>query len=273
MHSKSGYPVLYNTLLPIVISSGVWLTAAGLVFWFHGSTYVGALRGLGVISLGLVMWWFKVSAEAAKQSGHSSLVYRNERIAMVLFILSEAFFFVSFFWALGHVKIGEISYGYAWPPVGISVVDAFKVPLLNLIILLCSGATAQASLGHVKAHNQSYPESPEMDEHLFKAVVGLVVTVVLGFLFLAVQIWEYAVCQYTIADSAFGSVFFVVTGFHGSHVFVGAMFFVIAVFRLMCGHFKKGSNYFQMWAGVWYWHFVDLIWVFLFIALYWGAGS
>nr|YP_010393147.1 cytochrome c oxidase subunit III [Neoteredo reynei]UPX89273.1 cytochrome c oxidase subunit 3 [Neoteredo reynei] len=271
--TKTGYPVLYNTLLPVVVSTGVWLTAAGAVFYFHGDSCAGAFRGLGVIALAMVMWWFKVAAEAAKQSGHSSLVYRNERIAMALFILSEAFFFVSFFWALGHFKIGEISYGYAWPPVGISVVDAFKVPLLNLIILLCSGATAQASLGHVKAHNQSYPETKEMDEHLLKAVVGLLITVVLGFLFLGVQAWEYVMCQFAISDSAFGSVFFVVTGFHGSHVLIGALFFVVAIFRLLCGHFKKGSNYFHMWAAVWYWHFVDVIWVFLFVALYWGANS
>lgn len=124
------------------------------------------------------------------------------------------------------------------------------MPLLNLIILLCSGATAQASLGHVKAHNQSYPETKEIDEHLYKAVIGLVITVILGFGFLWVQYWEYTVCQFAIRDRAFGRIFFVVTGFHGSHVFVGVIFFVIAVFRLMCGHFKKGSNYFQMWAGV-----------------------
>nr|YP_010393159.1 cytochrome c oxidase subunit III [Nototeredo knoxi]UPX89285.1 cytochrome c oxidase subunit 3 [Nototeredo knoxi] len=271
--ARSGYPVINNSPWPVLVGLSAFCLAGGIAIWAHGDGLYGVFAALLSLVVGLSGWWSDVISEATYKGMHTSLVLRNERIAIFLFILSEAFFFVSFFWALVHFKVGELSYGYAWPPLGVSVMDPYRVPLFNLAVLLCSGATAQTAQGYVKAFNQSYLFSEEYYRSKVLGVIWFFVSIVLGVLFLAVQVWEYTECKFSVADSCYGSVFFVTTGFHGSHVFVGVVFLTVAMLRLFCGHFSKSHNFLNVWAAVWYWHFVDLIWVLLFVMLYWGSWN
>nr|UPX89249.1 cytochrome c oxidase subunit 3 [Lithoredo abatanica] len=271
--ARSGYPLIANGPWPVLVGFSAFGMAGGLAIWVHGAGIYALVGAMLSLVVGLTGWWADVICEATYKGMHTSLVLRNERIAVFLFILSEAFFFVSFFWALVHFKVGELSYGYKWPPTGVEVMDPFRVPLFNLAVLLCSGATAQTAQGYVKAFNQSYLLTEGYYRSKFLGVLWFLVSIILGAVFLGVQVWEYSQCKFSIADSAFGSVFFVTTGFHGSHVFIGVVFLAVAMVRLFCGHFSKSHNFLNVWAAVWYWHFVDLIWIFLFVMMYWGAYS
>nr|UPX89225.1 cytochrome c oxidase subunit 3 [Kuphus sp. PMS-3700M] len=271
--ARSGYPLIENSPWPFVMGGAAFVMGAGITVWAHAHCFWVVGFALVLIFIGLTGWWTDVICEATFKGMHTSLVLRNERIAMFLFILSEAFFFLGFFWALIHFKVGELSYGYSWPPLGVEVMEPFRVPFFNLVVLLCSGAAAQAAQGYVKAFNQSYLFTESYCVNRELGLCWFLASVILGVLFLSVQIWEYTQCKFCISDGVFGSVFFVTTGFHGLHVFIGVVFLTVAMVRLYFGHFSKSQNIFNVWASVWYWHFVDLIWIFLFALLYWGATS
>lgn len=244
---------------PFVASTALLGLTIGGVMYFHSYQY-GDLLGLcslTLVILVMIVWWRDVIREASFQGHHTLIVQRGLKWGMLLFITSEVAFFFSFFWAFFHSSLGPaIELGAVWPPVGIQAINPFDVPLLNTAILLSSGATVTWSHHAMIAGDRK------------NSILGLILTVVLGLVFTALQAFEYYETTFTIADSVYGSTFFVATGFHGLHVIIGTLFLIVCFFRILQHHFTKHHhNGFE--AAIWYWHFVDYVWIFLFISIYW----
>ena len=244
---------------PYVGAMGAFGLTVGGVMYFH--SYKGGslllLFSFIIIILVMFVWWRDVIREATYQGHHTLVVQKGLRIGMFLFILSEVCFFFSFFWAFFHSSLGPaIDIGALWPPVGIEVFNPFQVPLLNTAILLSSGATVTWS-----HHALIYGDRKN-------SLIALVLTIILGIFFTALQGLEYYEATFSIADSVYGSTFFVATGFHGLHVIIGTTFLLVCLLRLINHQFTKHHhNGFE--ASIWYWHFVDYVWIFLYISIYW----
>nr|YP_009131525.1 cytochrome c oxidase subunit III [Argyroneta aquatica]AIL95159.1 cytochrome c oxidase subunit 3 [Argyroneta aquatica] len=205
----------------------------------------------------VILWWRDVVRESTFSSFHSSEVMSGLMVGMILFIVSEIFFFFSFFWAFFHTSLSPVvELGMMWPPMGIIPFNVFQVPLLNTVILLSSGVSV--TWCHQSILNGDWSS----------AEVSLMVTWMLGVYFLFLQGLEYWVASFSIGDSVFGSVFFMSTGFHGFHVIVGSLFLFVMWLRVKKGHFSE-IHHFGFEAGAWYWHFVDVVWLFLFSVVYW----
>jgi cytochrome c oxidase subunit 3 len=216
--------------------------------------------GTVLIILTLFGWWRDVIIEA--KSEHTPQVRQGFRWGMVMFIASEVMFFVAFFWSyLDAALFPTEAMGYVWPPKNIKTLDPFDLPYLNTLILLLSGSTI------TWAHHSL------LEGNMKDAIQKTAFTVGLGFLFLLVQVYEYQHAAFAFKDGIYPSTFYMTTGFHGFHVFVGVCFLTVTLFRMRAGHFKV-DDHFGFEAAAWYWHFVDVVWLFLFILIYWwGAGA
>jgi len=181
-------------------------------------------------------------------------------MGMVLFILSEVMFFFAFFWAFFYSSIdATVEVGSIWPPEGLEVPHFLSIPLLNTLILLLSGATITIS------HKRTVMGHRKMSlDYLF-------ITFYLGIFFLFLQYFEYSISSFSISDSVYGCCFYMATGFHGLHVFVGASFILASLYRMSLYHFTR-DGHFGYEACIWYWHFVDVVWVFLYFFVYWWGG-
>jgi cytochrome c oxidase subunit 3 len=274
------YHILPPSIWPFIGSMSALVMASGAIMWMHKAAFGGYVFFAGVIGVLFTMfsWWSDVVREA-HAGDHTPVVQLHLRYGMILFIASEVMFFVGWFWAWfdfslfpvalelkeGATSIieGPNSITHAagiWPPKGLEVIDAFHLPLLNTLLLLCSGTTVTWA-HHALLHGDR------------KGLVqGLTLTVILGVLFTACQIFEYSHAAFGFTDGIYASTFYMATGFHGFHVFVGTVFLLVCLFRAMKGHFKP-DHHFGFEAAAWYWHFVDVVWLFLFAAIYWwGAG-
>nr|YP_010982603.1 cytochrome c oxidase subunit III [Pseudodiaptomus hessei]WOH21601.1 cytochrome c oxidase subunit 3 [Pseudodiaptomus hessei] len=252
MVDESPWP-LYGSL------GGLFLTS-GMVSWFHLNSMTLFFLGLTILALVMIQWWRDVSREGSSQGLHSSIVELGLRWGMMLFIVSEIFFFLSFFWAFFHASLSPaIELGGVWPPMGISPFNPFQIPLLNTIILVSSGVSV------TWAHHSL------MEGNMSQTKMGLALTVILGVYFTALQAFEYYEASFSFADSVYGSTFFIATGFHGLHVIVGTIFLLVCLVRLINYEFSA-SHHFGFEAAAWYWHFVDVIWLFLYLVIYWWGG-
>jgi len=205
----------------------------------------------------ILQWWRDVVREGALQGMHTRNVEDGLRLGMILFILSEVFFFVSFFWAYFHSSLRpRVDVGSVWPPAGIITINPFEVPLLNTTLLLSSGATI--TWAHISIQNDDW----------YEANIRIVLSFSLGFLFSYLQGLEYLNARFSIADSIYGRTFFVATGFHGVHVVIGTSFIIVMWIRHIDSHFSS-THHFGFEASAWYWHFVDVVWLFLFLCVYW----
>ena len=221
-----------------------------------------------VLSLGLIMilysmfvWWRDVIRESTYEGLHTSAVQTGLRYGMILFIVSEIMFFVAFFWAFFHSSLAPtVEIGAVWPPKGIEVLNPWEVPFLNTIILLTSGASVTWAHHAILAGNRQ------------QAIAALTFTVVLAAIFTGFQAYEYLEAPFTISDSVYGSTFYISTGFHGLHVFIGMIFLTVCLFRLIQHHFTK-NHHFGFEAAAWYWHMVDVVWLFLFVCVYYWGGT
>ena len=248
-------------LHPALFGSGVE-NIMKVVHWW--ALAPGLLLVLGV----MYWWWSDVIAES--RIYHTAVVQLGLRYGMILFIASEVLFFAAFFWAFfdaalypgaANMPVRAEATGGIWPPKGISIIAPFDLPLMNTLILLLSGTTA------TWAHH-SIIEGNQKD-----AVRGLLCTVVLGAIFTCIQAYEYMHAPFTFSQDIYTSTFFMATGFHGFHVLVGTIFLIVCLIRASKGQFKP-RQHFGFEAAAWYWHFVDVVWLFLFFCIYWwGAGK
>jgi len=241
--------------------SALGLTTGG-VMYMHGYAYGDLLASVsfGFILLVMIVWWRDVIREATYQGHHTLIVQRGLRWGMLLFILSEVCFFFSFFWAFFHSSLGPtVEIGAVWPPIGINALNPFEVPLLNTAVLLSSGASVTWSHHAIINGDRA------------NTILGLILTIALGIIFTALQAMEYVEAPFTIADSVYGSTFFVATGFHGLHVLIGTAFLTVCLYRILDHHFTQ-HHHLGYEASIWYWHFVDYVWIFLFVCIYvWGS--
>uniref|UniRef100_UPI0030FF0126 cytochrome c oxidase subunit III n=1 Tax=Pachylophus rufescens TaxID=3127035 RepID=UPI0030FF0126 len=245
---------------PLTGVFGAMTTVSGMIKWFHQYNMTLFVMGNIITILTMYQWWRDVSRESTFQGLHTQPVVTGLRLGMILFILSEVFFFISFFWAFFHSSLSpSIELGAIWPPQGISTFNPFQIPLLNTTILLASGITVTWAHHSLMENNHS------------QATQGLFFTVLLGVYFTMLQAYEYIEAPFTIADSVYGSTFFMATGFHGLHVLIGTTFLLICLIRHLNNHFSK-NHHFGFEAAAWYWHFVDIVWLFLYISIYWWGG-
>nr|YP_010502214.1 cytochrome c oxidase subunit III [Leocrates chinensis]UXC96459.1 cytochrome c oxidase subunit III [Leocrates chinensis] len=245
---------------PLTGSIGALVLTIGLTSWFHGRGMICMLMGLLIILLTMVQWWRDVVREGTFLGHHTSPVTKGLRWGMILFITSEVLFFFAFFWAFFHSSLAPaVELGCMWPPAGIDPINPFSVPLLNTTVLLASGVTV------------TWAHHGLMEGDRKGAIQGLMMTVALGVYFTALQAAEYYEAPFTIADSVYGSTFFVATGFHGLHVLIGSSFLAVCLLRVLAHHFSPG-HHFGFEAAAWYWHFVDVVWIFLYLCIYWWGS-
>nr|UTN43125.1 cytochrome c oxidase subunit 3 [Quadraceps punctatus] len=246
---------------PILTSISLSLAVFNLYFYLSSGSGLG-VSAVSILSLlGVVCLWFRdVVRESTFQGHHTREVVNGIYLGMILFILSEVMFFFSFFFSYFFLSLNpSVEMGGIWPPVGVSPISFWSVPLLNTLLLLSSGVSV------TWAHHSILSGKKK------EGVVGLGVTILLGFIFTAFQLLEYWEISFTMADSVFGSLFFIMTGFHGVHVIVGNFFLMVAAFRTYLSHFSK-THHLGFEVAAWYWHFVDVVWLGLFISLYWWGS-
>nr|ADO60616.2 cytochrome c oxidase subunit III [Omonadus floralis] len=260
MHKNHPFHLVDVSPWPILGSFSALMMMVGIIKWFHLSSM--SLFYLGFTSMILIMyqWWRDITREGTFQGHHTFQVTIGLRWGMILFITSEVFFFISFFWGFFHNSLSPtIELGMLWPPKGIETFNPSQIPLLNTLILLTSGLTV------TWAHHSL------MENNYNQTLQGLLLTVILGFYFSLLQGYEYYESSFTISDSAYGSSFFMATGFHGIHVIIGTTFLLVCLIRHINMHFSQ-IHHFGFEAAAWYWHFVDVVWLFLYISIYWWGS-
>ncbi|HEX6959222.1 MAG TPA: cytochrome c oxidase subunit 3 [Ferrovibrio sp.] len=246
---------------PVTGSIGAFVLALGAVAGFHGHGYLWIVPGLLIVLYTMIAWWRDVIREAHVEGHHTPVVQLHLRYGMLLFIASEVMFFVAWFWAFFNAALFPTeAINHQWPPAGIETFDPWELPFINTLILLLSGTTVTWA-HHALLHNDR------------KGLVqGLTLTVILGLLFTSCQAFEYSHAAFGFKDGIYSSTFYMATGFHGFHVIVGTIFLLVCLIRAMKGHFKP-DQHFGFEAAAWYWHFVDVVWLFLFTAIYWWGSS
>ncbi|MBC2858223.1 cytochrome c oxidase subunit 3 [Stappia sp. 28M-7] len=281
-HAKNhDYHIVDPSPWPFLGGVGAFIMALGAVGLFRhtqGNEFLVFgfnLAGWGIFAVGtlLVLYvmfgWWRDTVRESLAGDHTPVVQLHLRYGMLLFIASEVMFFVAWFWAFFDASLftGEAAQyarveatGGVWPPEGIETFDPWHLPLLNTLILLTSGTTVTWA-HHAVVHN---------DREGLKW--GLTLTVVLGVLFTICQVYEYSHAAFAFSGSIYGATFFMATGFHGFHVFVGTVFLLVCLIRASMGQFTP-QKHFGFEAAAWYWHFVDVVWLFLFVTIYvWAAG-
>nr|UXO94119.1 cytochrome c oxidase subunit 3 [Dolichovespula lama] len=260
MH-KSNHPYHMVTISPwpLILSINLFFFAMSLIKWFYMMDFKLMIISSLTITLSLSQWWRDVTRESTFQGMHTSYIIKNLKSSMILFIISEMFFFISMFWAYFHMSLSpSIEIGMLWPPKNIIMFNPYDIPLFNSIILISSGMTITLS------HHYLLNNKMSMSINL------LYTTIFLSGMFSIIQFYEYYMAPFTIADSVFGSIFFLTTGFHGLHVFVGTLFLIVCLFRMINMHFSM-NHHFGYEAAIWYWHFVDIVWLFVYMWLYWWS--
>nr|YP_784038.1 cytochrome c oxidase subunit III [Scutigerella causeyae]ABF93303.1 cytochrome c oxidase subunit III [Scutigerella causeyae] len=245
---------------PLTGALGAMCLTSGLTKWFHQFSSYLIFLGILILILTMIQWWRDISREGTFQGNHTINVSIGLRWGMILFIASEVLFFVSFFWAFFHSSLSPTpELGAHWPPSGIYPFNPFQIPLLNTAILLASGISV------TWAHHSL------IESNFSQAKIALLITVTLGIYFSILQGFEYKEASFAISDSSYGSTFFVATGFHGLHVLIGTSFLLVCLLRHNMTHFSA-SHHFGFEAAAWYWHFVDVVWLFLYISIYWWGS-
>ena len=274
------YHILPPDQWPLIGAFSALALTGGGVMWMHDNPYGKFVFLLGLLGVLVTMfsWWGNVIREG-KAGDHTPVVQLHLRYGMILFIASEVMFFVAWFWAFFSSALFpaplEVVEGAAslvtdgsvlaqWPPKGIEVLDPFGFPLLNTFSLLCSGMTVTWA-HHALIHG---------DREGLKR--GLWCTILLGILFTSIQAYEYAQAPFAFKGNIYGATFFMATGFHGAHVIIGTIFLAVCLVRSYKGDFTP-KQHFGFEAAAWYWHFVDVVWLFLFVSIYvwggWGAPT
>ena len=247
---------------PLVASLGAFVMTNGGVLYLHKISGGWDLLtdGFFIILFVMWVWWRDVIREATYEEQHTFVVQRGLRLGMVLFIVSEIMFFFAFFWAFFHSSLAPVyNIGGVWPPKSIIPLNTYLIPLTNTFILLSSGSTVTWSHHAVKL---------QAKRHI---IIALMYTMGLATLFTYFQGVEYVSASFNISDGIYGSCFYMTTGFHGFHVFVGTIALLVSFVRAVLNHFSN-THHFGFESAIWYWHFVDIVWIFLFINVYWWGN-
>ena len=247
---------------PIVGSAAAFLLTIGAIYYMHDDMPWVMIAGVVLTFVTMIMWWRDVVREATFQDQHTAPVQIGLRFGMALFIGSEVMFFVAWFWAYFNASLFPTEQiGSVWPPEGVITFHAWDLPFLNTLILLTSGVTVTWAHHALREGNRQ------------QMLFGLAVTILLGMAFTAVQAYEYGYAPFGFQEGIYPTTFFMATGFHGFHVIIGTIFLIVTFFRAYAGHFKP-DHHFGFEAAAWYWHFVDVVWLFLFTCIYWwGSGA
>lgn len=261
-NQKHSFHLVDPSPWPMLAGFSAFFLTFGTAMFLHGYAGGSLLLKLGLFLLLFVMfvWWRDVVREGTFEGQHTQSVQSGLRIGMLLFILSEVMFFVAFFWAFFHSSFNpSIELGGVWPPFFLTILDPWKIPLLNTIILLSSGATITYCHHLIILGDKK------------EVVLSLGLTILLAGFFTGLQAFEYSSAPFSISDSVYGSVFYMATGFHGLHVFIGTCFLTVCLIRFLFDHFTR-EHHFGFEAAAWYWHFVDVVWLFLFLTIYWWGS-
>jgi cytochrome c oxidase subunit 3 len=268
--NASPWPLL-GSISVVTLAIGAVTFMKGLFGMEKGTWWLMAI-GFAMIIWVMIGWWREVAKEGA-EGDHTPVVAIGLRYGMILFIVSEVMFFVAWFWGFfefaifEHARVGEtwdatnplyadaLARFKSWPPAGVETFDPFHLPLINTLVLLLSGTTVTWA-HHALQHNDRSG-----------AKLGLLLTVVLGMAFTALQVIEYSHAGFTYDGTLYGSAFFMATGFHGAHVVIGTIFLAVCLMRLMMGGMTP-TKHIGFEFAAWYWHFVDVVWLFLFAFVY-----
>ncbi|MBN8904026.1 MAG: cytochrome c oxidase subunit 3 [Rhodospirillales bacterium] len=262
---KQPYHLVDPSPWPLTGSIGGFLTVLGIIFAAHYGSYIMLAIGLVVVLGTMFMWWRDVLRESRTPGAHGPIVQLGLRYGMTLFIASEVMFFVGFFWAYFNFLILPETQGNGqtvWPPSNVHTFDPFHLPFLNTMLLLLSGTTI------------TWAHHALLEGDRKSMLRGLGLTILLGITFTICQAIEYSSAPFKfVGGGVYPSVFFLATGFHGFHVIVGTCFLIVCWFRARANQFTP-QRHFGFEAAAWYWHFVDVVWLFLFVCIYWyGAGQ
>ena len=249
-----------SSLWPVLVSVNLASAIARRVVWLNlKAPFSSVAIPLVLLFIVAFLWWKDLSRESML-GYHTHKLEIRLRLAFALFILSEVFFFVRFFWAFYDASLRPvIDIGLSWPPKGVSPLSTYSVPLLNTVILLSRGVTV--TWCHHSIINNMFS----------KSVFRLRFTVLLGVYFLLIQVAEYNEAQFSMSDGVYGRTFFIATGFHGMHVTVGTLFLFYVLIMLLSSKLTY-CHHFSFEAAAWYWHFVDVVWLILFVSVYWWGG-
>ena len=246
---------------PFVASLSVLILAIGAVLWMHKIDHYLFLLGVVLLVCTFLGWWRDVIKEGNTPGVHTTTVQRGLKIGMGLFIASEVMFFAAFFWGYFHAALAPTeAMGFVWPPKNIVPFDPFHLPYLNTLLLLLSGTTV------TWAHHEL------LKGDMKNTAKALLITVLLGATFTIVQAVEYSHAAFALKDGIYPSTFYMATGFHGFHVIVGTLFLLVCWRRTKRNEFTS-THHVGFEAAAWYWHFVDVVWLFLFISIYWWGYS
>ena len=253
---RHDYHIIDPSLWPFLAASSAFTMLGGSVLWFHDITPWVALLGLTGVLYTMFVWWSDVVNEA-NTGDHTPVVRIGIRMGFILFIISEVMFFSAWFWTFFKHAIFPMQ--GQWPPEGIVTFNAWELPLINTLVLLLSGCTV------------TYAHHALIEGKRPALLWGLIATVALGALFTIFQAYEYSHAEFAFTGGIYGSTFFMATGFHGFHVIIGTIFLTVCLLRSRAGHFSP-TRHIGFEAAAWYWHFVDVVWLFLFASVYiWGA--
>ncbi len=265
-HAKNhDYHILPPSIWPLLTALSTVVMLVGAVLWMKHVT--PWFFGLGLVAVLYCMfgWWYDVVRESAA-GDHTPVVRIGLRYGVILFIMSEVMFFSAWFWSFFKPALYPMSADYparpgVWPPAGIETFDPWHLPLMNTLILLCSGC-AVTWAHHALAHENNRRD----------LVSGLALGAGLGVVFTLLQAYEYSHAAFGFAGNIYGANFFMATGFHGFHVIVGTIFLVVCLLRAANGQMTQ-EQHVGLEAAAWYWHFVDVVWLFLFASIYiWGSA-
>ena len=249
---------------PIIGAVGGFCTVFGIILAAHFGSYALLVIGVLIVLFTMFVWWRDVIRESRTPGLHTPFVRLGLRYGMALFIASEVMFFVGFFWAYFNFLIFPDTQGngqIVWPPSTIHSFDPFHIPFLNTMVLLLSGCTV------TWAHHSL------LENDRKGLLTGLGLTIILGVCFTIGQAVEYTHAPFKfVGGGVYPSTFFLATGFHGFHVIVGTCFLTVCWFRARAGQFTP-QRHFGFEAAAWYWHFVDVVWLFLFTCIYWYGAS
>lgn len=258
-NQKHPFHIVDPSPWPFIAALGAFFTVLGLTAYLHfyNKGFILFSFGLFLLICTMSIWWRDVIREATFEGHHTTYVQKGLKLGMILFILSEVMLFFAFFWAFFHASLNPtIEIGCVWPPKGIIAINPWHVPLLNTFVLVTSGAFITWSHHALLAGFRK------------DSIEALIYTILLAVFFTLLQYYEYCVAPFNISDSVYGSVFYMTTGLHGSHVIIGTLFLIVCLYRLIAHHFTT-TQHIGFECASWYWHFVDIVWIFVYFFIYW----